>query len=203
MNAKILILLAMFLLGNVALALYRRKPEEARDVALELDILPPRLKRFEREFSHALNKYYIDPALFAALVIQESGGNPDAYRHEPAYQAKYVTGQARWNRARAMGWTDEELATSWGLTQVLGATAWNMGWHYPPEKILDPASNLALGAKYLRKKLDQYGNVLEALLAYNGGDGAVYAYRKGECHNCAYANSVLAIKRRIERGEPV
>lgn len=192
----------MFLLGNVALALYRRKPEEARDVALELDILPPRLKRFEREFSHALNKYYVDPALFAALVIQESGGNPDAYRHEPAYQAKYVTGQARWNRARAVGWTDEALATSWGLTQVLGATAWSMGWHYPPEKILDPASNLALGAKYLRMKLDQYdGNVLEALLAYNGGGGAVNAYRRGEPYNLDYALNVMALRDRIIRGE--
>ncbi len=193
----------MFLLGNVALALYRRKPEEARDVALELDILPPRLKRFEREFSHALNKYYVDPALFAALVIQESGGDPKASRYEPKYEAKNVTGKSRWNKARALGWSDHDLATSWGLAQVLGATAWEMGFHYPPAAILDPDANLKLGARYLRSKLAKWGNVYEALLAYNGGDGAVYAYRKGECHNCAYANSVLAIKRRIERGEPV
>ena len=169
---------------------------------IELDILPERLKRFEREFSYALNKYYVDPALLAALVIQESGGNPDAYRHEPEYQTKYVTGQARWNRARALGWTDDELATSWGLTQVLGTTAWEMGFKYPPDKILDPASNLTLGAKYLRMKLDQYkGNTVEALLAYNGGDGAVIAYREGRPYNLNYALNVLALRDRIIRGE--
>ena len=199
MDAKqILVLLGVLLLGNLALARYRRRPE----MPIELDILPERLKRFEREFSYALNKYYVDPALLAALVIQESGGNPDAYRHEPEYQAKYVTGKARWNSARALGWTDELLATSWGLTQVLGTTAWEMGFKYPPEKILDPASNLALGAKYLRMKLDQYkGNVTEALLAYNGGDGAVHAYRAGRPYNLSYALNVLALRDRIIRGE--
>ena len=103
-----------------------------------------------------------------------------------------------------MGWTDEALATSWGLTQVLGATAWaELGFHEPPRAILDPVKNLKLGAHYLKKKFKKWGNVYEALLAYNGGDGAFYAYRAGNCYNCQYADNVLAIQKRIERGEPV
>jgi soluble lytic murein transglycosylase-like protein len=78
-----------------------------------------------------------------------------------------------------------------------------MGFHYPPKAILDPAANLRLGARYLKQQLDRWGNVYEALLAYNGGAGAVYAYRAGNCYNCAYADSVLALRDRIERREPV
>jgi len=78
-----------------------------------------------------------------------------------------------------------------------------MGFHYPPKAILDPAANLRLGARYLKQQLDRWGNVYEALLAYNGGAGAVYAYRAGNCYNCAYADNVLALRDRIERGEPV
>ena len=170
----------------------------------DLSKLPPRLEPYRDAFAEALKAYPVEPTLLMALVIQESGGKAWASRHEPRYQARYVTGNPKWDPARAMGWTDEALATSWGLTQVLGATAWGeLGFHEPPRAILDPVKNLKLGAHYLKKKLKKWGNVYEALLAYNGGDGAVYAYRAGNCYNCQYADNVLAIQKRIERGEPV
>ena len=172
----------------------------------DLSKLPPRLEPYRAAFAEALRAYPVEPTLLMALVLQESGGNPLARRHERDYQRKYVTGNPRWDKARALGWTDEALATSWGLTQVLGTTAWDLGWHYPPDAaggITDPAANLKLGAHYLRDQIKRWGNVYEALLAYNGGAGAVYAYRAGNCYNCGYADNVLAIKKRIERGEPV
>ena len=170
---------------------------------MDLSKLPPRLEPYREAFRAALVRYPVDPELLMALVIQESGGNPEARRHEPDYQARYVSGNPRWDRARALGWSDEDLATSWGLTQILGTTAWALGWHYPPEGITNPTTNLTLGAKYLRQQLRRWGNEVEALLAYNGGPGAVYAYRRGEPYNLSYAQNVLAIRERIERGEPV
>jgi len=173
---------------------------------VDLSKLPERCKAFQADFAKALRAYPVEPELLMALVIQESGCNPKARRWEPKYQERYVTGNPRWDKARALGWSDEALATSWGLTQVLGTTAWELGWHYPPDAeggITDPAANLRLGAKYLRQQLDRYGNVYEALLAYNGGHGAVLAFRKSQCYNCRYADSVLVLRNRIKRGEPV
>ena len=173
---------------------------------MDLSKLPARCEPYREAFAAALRAYPVEPELLMALVIQESGCNPKARRHEPGYQARYVTGNPRWNKARALGWTDEALATSWGLTQVLGTTAWALGWHYPPDAeggITDPAANLRLGAKYLKQQLARYRNVYEALLAYNGGHGAVLAYRAGNCYNCRYADNVLALRDRIKRGEPV
>jgi soluble lytic murein transglycosylase-like protein len=173
----------------------------------DLSKLPQRLRPYKAAFAAALTAYPVEPELLMALVIQESGGDPLARRYEPKYQAKYVTGNSRWDKARAAGWTDAALATSWGLTQVLGATAWDeLGWHYPPDAhggITNPVSNLKLGAHYLQKQLARWGNELEALLAYNGGSGAVYAYRGGEPYNLSCARSVLALRDRVERGEPV
>jgi len=172
----------------------------------DLSRLPQPCEPYRAAFAEALRAYPVEPELLMALVVQESGCHPKARRHEPRYQAAYVAGNPRWDPARALGWTDEALATSWGLTQVLGTTAWELGWHYPPDAeggITDPAANLRLGAKYLRRQLARYGNVYEALLAYNGGGGAVLAYRRGRCYNCAYAESVLALRDRIKRGEPV
>lgn len=175
----------------------------ARRYFVDLSKLPARCEPYREAFATALRAYPVPPELLMALVIQESGCDPLARRHEPRFQAAYVTGNPRWDAARALGWTDEALATSWGLTQILGATAWSLGWHYPPDAeggVTEPAANLRLGAKYLRMQLKRYGNVYEALLAYNGGHGAVLAYRSGQCYNCDYAERILDLKRRIEGG---
>lgn len=156
-------------------------------------ILPEPARRYAEGFEYATSRYPVDPLLLAALVRAESSFNPRARRHEPEYQRRYVTGSSRWEPARRLGWSDEQLATSWGLTQVLGATAWSMGWHEPPAAILDPATNLTLGAKYLHQRLERYdGDVKRALIAYNGGHGAVLAYNRGASHpSIGYAERVL------------
>ena len=173
----------------------------ARKVEAMRRSLPAEARPFAAEFAYALGKYPVNPLLLAALVKQESGYNPQARRHEPDYQRKYVNGHPRWNKARALGWTDEQLATSWGLTQVLGTTAWAMDWHEPPAAILDPATNLTLGAKYLLGQIHRYGGDIKlALIAYNGGHGAVLAYERGAPHrSIRYAEKVLSIMDRYRQ----
>ena len=57
-----------------------------------------------------------------------------------------------------------------GLMQVLPATAERFGIAQPG----DPAANVAVGTRYLRRLLDQFDQRLDlALAAYNAGEGAV------------------------------
>lgn len=154
----------------------------------------------------AAKRHGLRPSLLAALVQVESSGRTDAARHEPAFEDNYIRGNPRWAAARAAGWSDSDLATSWGLTQVMGATAWSLGFHGPPQGMLLPARQLELGARYLRARIDRwrlkdltYQGVRLGLVAYNGGDGAAQAVANGSPHRSLYyAKKVLATEKRLK-----
>jgi len=96
-------------------------------------------------------KNHLDPYLVAALIRQESEFNPSAV-----------------SRANACG-----------LMQLLPAAGKSMAReegmeHFQSFQLFDPATNIRLGTRYLRKTLDKFGGVTEyALAAYDAGDDRV------------------------------
>lgn len=117
----------------------------------------------------------LDAALVCAVVEQESGWNPWAMRYEPLFFTKYVAPLYTNNKVGAT----EAYARgfSWGLMQVMGQTAREMGVNsLHLSTLCDPAVGLAVGCKVLKKKLEAAGgDVQKALLAWNGGANPDYA----------------------------
>ena len=117
----------------------------------------------------AAKKNGLDFWTLVAQIEKESSGNPLAMRHEPDF---------RWFYPRGAHPTGDELEfqrSSWGLLQIMGATARELGYTVPatpwpssPLK-LDPATALDLGCRYLAADLKRYGNLRDALSAYNAG----------------------------------
>lgn len=92
----------------------------------------------------AAQRHNVDPNLLAAVMNQESGGNPTAV-----------------SRAGAAG-----------LMQLMPRTAEGLG--LSDAERLDPAKNVDAGARLLRRLLDRYnGDVSLTLAAYNAGAGSV------------------------------
>lgn len=92
-------------------------------------------------------RYDLDPALVAAVINTESGFVPDS----------------------------RSSAGAVGLMQLLPETARFVAREPDrpspsPEKLDDPAVNIAYGSRYLRYLIDRYGTVPLALAAYNGGE---------------------------------
>jgi soluble lytic murein transglycosylase-like protein len=117
----------------------------------------------------------LDPAVVCAVVEQESAWNPWAMRYEPSFFAKYVAPLYTNNKVGAT----EAYARgfSWGLMQVMGQTAREMGMSsLHLSALCDPATGLAVGCKILKTKLARAGGELrKALLAWNGGANPDYA----------------------------
>jgi soluble lytic murein transglycosylase len=96
-------------------------------------------------------KNKLDPYLVASLIRQESEFNPSAV----------------------------SSANACGLMQLLPSEGKSLAReegieHFQTFQLFDPATNIRLGTRYLRKTLDHFGGVTEyALAAYNAGDSRV------------------------------
>ena len=118
---------------------------------------PNRITRWCGLISRYATKRQIDPDLVAALIWQESGGNPDAYSRDGAV----------------------------GLMQVMPRDGIAAGFKCPNgpcfanrpsmDQLEDPEFNLSYGTKMLAGLISRRGSLREALKSY-GPAGAGYSY---------------------------
>lgn len=117
-------------------------------------------------------KFGVDGDLICALVEQESNWNPYAMRYEPAFYSRYVQPQG------GLGTTEmTSRATSWGLMQVMGQVARELGFSGPfLSALCDPEIGLEWGCRKFSIVMGKTGNHVDAALqCYNGGSNALYA----------------------------
>ncbi|WP_353619135.1 lytic transglycosylase domain-containing protein [Paracidovorax cattleyae] len=130
-------------------------PESARRLAY-FDIAPE-VKRVKHFLRASANRHGLDYELLQAVIATESGFDPQAVSPRGAV----------------------------GLMQVMPATAERFGVSREAkrsveQKLTDPGTNIAAGARYLRHLIDLFEGRLDlALAAYNAGEGAVirHGYR--------------------------
>jgi soluble lytic murein transglycosylase len=93
----------------------------------------------------------LDPYLVASLIRQESEFNPTVISYANAYGLMQIEPSA-----------GKTLAREEGLS------------HFETFQLLDPATNIRLGTRYLKQLVDRFGGVQEyALAAYNAGESRV------------------------------
>src|SRR5712691_11433692 len=119
----------------------------------------------------------VDPALACAVAEQESEWNPWAFRFEASFYRQYVAPLYTAEKLKADLTEMQARATSWGLFQVMGQVAreHDFAGRYLTE-LCQPDVGAEYGCLVLRQKLErERGDVVRALLAYNGSGRASYA----------------------------
>lgn len=160
--------------------------------------LPQPLQQFAGLIQAAAQEFGVPPAMLAALVWRESRGDPNASNFS-SYRARELQAQQDagtlnpgLQRALATGWTVDQLATSIGLAEVEGDTAWlDLQAHYPFAQLFDPQLNLRLAAKYLTRMHAQFPQWRDALAAYNAGPGRVSSGTAPASSYDVYAAEIL------------
>jgi len=118
---------------------------------------------YSTQINSAAAAYGLEPTLLAALINQESGGNP--YTVNPDSSA---TGLGQLTRAAVA-----DVFKTTGITV----------------NVFDPTSNITGTAAYLAQQIKATGNIFDGLRAYNQGlSGATNDPNAG----AGYANAILA-----------
>lgn len=102
--------------------------------------------------------------LVSGIITQESGGNPNAIG---------------------------DNGCSYGLMQLNTCAGWLQSYGYDStrDNLLDPATNINYGCQYLNMLLNRYGNVSQAVSAYNAGSPTTI--------NQNYVSNVIAYMRQL------
>lgn len=118
------------------------------------------------------------PIIICGICERESSWNPWSTRFEPAFKSKYID-------PLHLPEPESTLrATSFGLMQILGQTARELGYKGDLQELCDPEVNLMWGCRAFESKLVHAEGVVEAALQlYNGGGNPNYASEVMEMAN--------------------
>ncbi len=109
-------------------------------------MLYPNENNFNEPILAASQALGVPVAVIKGFIAEESGFNPNSFRAEPAHNDG-----------------------SYGLMQILYATAKGEGFQGSSSDLFVPANSVYYGTKFLKGLLNQYPNILDAIAAYNMG----------------------------------
>jgi len=149
---------------------------------------------YRTEIRAAAAQFGLDPLLLEAQVLAESSGNADAFRFEQAFWNNYLKNKAEWASS-----VPRRVSSSYGLMQIMYPVAKEIGFTGEPEELFVPTVNLQWGCKKFRQLLNWAGgDVVKALVAYNGGKGSA-SRNPYPPAPAGYARRVLALKELLEK----
>lgn len=127
-------------------------------------------------------KHSLNPAVIKAMCAVESSWNTYAVRYEPKWKWTFNI-QIFSKKVSTTEETEKVLQScSWGLLQVMGTVARELGYTMDFPKLCNPELGLTYGCLKLKQCITKHINLPDALAAYNAGKpgttaGIKYAYK--------------------------
>jgi len=156
--------------------------------------------RYDHLFFNIGRQLGIDPWVLKGIAWHESRLDESAHAYgdgEKAFYRKFIKDRTKWTDHR---YYDQPriIGGGHGLMQLQYTTAILRGVDFPHEgdwwKLYIPVNNIYFGGKYYLKKYRKYGNLSQALAAYNAGTATWIndpsSPNQGHFRNQAYVNQV-------------
>lgn len=165
--------------------------------------------RYWKEIVEAAAVEKLDPLLVESVVVQESGGNTDAFRFERQFYNRYLKAHKLYQ-----GQNPRRISSSYGLMQLMLPVAHERGYDptHPPEMLFIPEIGLRWGCRHLAylKEWADTGwpqvpveqRIRATLASYNGGRGSNKP-TDTPLRNRSYAEAVLRLYDQLQRERDV
>jgi hypothetical protein len=111
----------------------------------------------------------VPAVIIAALVQTESSGNRFAIKFEPGYKYLFKTKENAQDNRITEATESVMQMTSFGLTQIMGAVARELGLRGTIFQLLEPEVNLTYCAKLLKRLAKKYTQRDDLIASYNAG----------------------------------
>jgi len=142
------------------------------------------------------NDYKLDRKFIGAVCYHESLGIPSMTRFESTY--RYLYFPERYAEALFITEATETNAqkTSYGLCQIMGAVARELGYADHLSRLSEPRLGLDFGCRKMAELKQKYGGELsEMAAAYNSGN--VLRLTSGMYFNQKYVDAVMGLYREL------
>lgn len=128
-------------------------------------------------------KNALEPIWVKACVLTESDGETYSTRFEPGFTYLYHPRNFADKLRITMETEEVHQKTSWGLMHVMGAVAREHGFTAHIPALSSPDLGLLYGCMHLSKFYKKYGDIFDAIAAYNAGaarrtNGTLYVNQK-------------------------
>lgn len=113
--------------------------------------------------------YGLNCDLILSIISQESQGNPDAIRFEPRSSLAFSPNVYCKKLFITVETERNHQNTSWGLMQVMGFKARELGYDDYLHKLVDPKLGVEYGCRTLAQIKKKYAYDEDVIAAYNAG----------------------------------
>lgn len=149
------------------------------------------MDRKSKAFLDLCARFKVDPVVFAAIIDVESEWNPFAFRYE--HGVSYYA-EVEEHATRHLGNHPVLERTlqkcSFGLAQIMGATARDLGFQGPLQTLFTPELSVEWGLRNWARNAKRYERMTDLIAAYNAGSVRKEAI-DGTYRNQRYVNKVL------------
>lgn len=135
----------------------------------------------------------IDRKIISTIITIESSWRTESARYERYFT--WIMDEEKFAKLHGINEATEIIfqKTSWGLMQVMGGTARDVGYNGWLPNLCDPVIGVRVGCEYFVKVCSEYVNLEDQFAAYNGGRGAIKRNSDGHYINQDYVDKAMLI----------